>query len=174
MASDQGPSITDVICSVSPLLIVVLDIVYSFVKCISSGKGFQGEVVGSPHCPEECAHCRQSQAGEHLPGSTVASLQLHRKLSNSCNAPRCYKHHPLQASGLRQGHSAILRRNRWILLIRHASIKFLGFTESAMCMTFGEGDLEGLWWLHLAPHGLQTQYIQTWTCYFFLSQRDAP
>lgn len=76
-----------------------------------------------------------------FPGSTIARSQLDRKLSSSCSARDAMSTivpSSLQAarsSGtLRQGGILSLRRGRWILLIRHASIKRLWFAESAVCM----------------------------------------
>ena len=50
-------------------------------------KGFQGEVVGSPQCPRRtCTLLSRGRQVSIFLGSAVASPQLHRKLSNSCNA----------------------------------------------------------------------------------------
>lgn len=100
-------------------------------------EGFSGWGCRQPTLSQKSVHtAEQSQAGEHLPGEYSSKPSVAQEVIQLMQCMRCYKHHPLsrRQEGLRQGVILSLRRNRWILLIRHASIKFLGFTESAMCM----------------------------------------
>lgn len=90
----------------------------------------------------------------------------------------------LQAAGsngiIRQGAFHPWGGNRWILLIRHASIKLLWFAESAMCMWQLRGWHKKplgapLGCLHLAvTYEPQTQCVQTWTCHFFTLKNVCP